>query len=115
MKTFVSLLGFFALFGWPVLGQEAPKTKADLEAQTAKKSTVTTNETLTATASKISTKTLGPQITYSGFLVEFAKSDSPFKLIDPRTPINVQKDSDNLHRDPQTGKVRGFVLFAIKF
>ena len=115
MKTLVSILAFFALFDGPILGQEATKNKADLEAQTAKKTAVKTNETLTATASKISTKTLGPQITYSGFLVEFAKSDSPFKLIDPRTPINVRKDSDNLHRDPQTGKVRGFVLFAIKF
>jgi hypothetical protein len=36
-------------------------------------------------------------------------------MLDLRTPVGATNATTNISTDPQTGKPRGFVLFAIKF
>jgi hypothetical protein len=67
------------------------------------------------TTPQISRKIEGRQVTYSGFLVDLTRAERPFKMLDLRTPAAGASDTANLYTDPQTGRPRGFVLFAIKF
>jgi hypothetical protein len=117
MKTLI-----LALFATVVLsqsyGQDAKPeqkpnlqadTQADLDAQ--KRRQV---EKPAITPPSVPGKTAKP-VSYGGFLVDLAKSDQPIKMLDIRTPVNGTNQPANLYTDPQTGKPRGFVLFAIKF
>ncbi len=116
MKKLMGLLAALVLLTPTVQGQDAVVIgKSQLEAQTARQAGEKPGQKPGGTTPNIAPKTTGPQLTYQGFLVEMAQSGKPLRMIDPRQPANSKKDSDNLHRDPQTGKVKGFVLFAIKF
>jgi len=53
-------------------------------------------------------------ITYSGILVQFAKTDKPLELINPAAPPEYGSSEDNLAPDPQTGR-QGLKLFSIRF
>jgi len=53
-------------------------------------------------------------VTYSGILVELAKTDKPLELINPAAPPEYGSSEDNLVRDSQTGH-EGLKLFSIRF
>jgi hypothetical protein len=52
---------------------------------------------------------------YSGIAVELLKKRNPLQLINPIAPPEYGSPDDNIVRDPPSGKVRGFKLFAIRF
>ena len=55
-------------------------------------------------------------LTYSGILVEMAKTDNKLQLINPAAPPEYGTAEDNEVRDPNTGGARGFeILFSIGF
>ena len=53
-------------------------------------------------------------VTYSGILVELAKTDRPFELINPAAPAKYGSGEDNVVRDPNTGR-EGLKFFSIGF
>ena len=53
-------------------------------------------------------------VTYSGILVQFAKTDKPLELINPAAPPEYGASEDNLVREPQSGRP-GLKLFSIRF
>jgi hypothetical protein len=53
-------------------------------------------------------------LTYSGILVELAKTDKPFELINPAAPAEYGSSEDNVVRDPVSGR-EGLKLFSIQF
>jgi ABC-type Fe3+-hydroxamate transport system substrate-binding protein len=92
--------------------QDKPETKASVEVQ----KDAGEGDKIVLTPPKIVTGKPGEtQITYGGFLADLAKGNKPAKLIDPRNPAKTKANADNVYTDTQTGKIRGFVLFAIKF
>jgi hypothetical protein len=92
--------------------QDKPESKANIELQKDAKG----GEKTALTPPKIITGKPGETpVTYGGVLVDLAKGNKPAKLIDPRNPDKTKVNTDNVYTDTQTGKIRGFVLFAIKF
>ena len=53
-------------------------------------------------------------ITYSGILVELAKTDKPLELINPAAPPEYGSSEDNVVLDAN-GEQRGLKLFSIQF
>ena len=53
-------------------------------------------------------------VTYSGILVELAKTDKPLELINPAAPPEYGSSEDNVVRDDK-GEQRGLKLFSINF
>jgi len=53
-------------------------------------------------------------VSYSGILVELAKTDKPLELINPAAPPEYGSSNDNVVRDPQSGR-EGLKLFSIRF
>jgi hypothetical protein len=53
-------------------------------------------------------------VTYSGILVELAKTDRRWELINPAAPQEYGSSQDNVVRDPNTGR-EGLKLFSIGF
>lgn len=95
------------------LGQETPPAKSNVEVKTDQKqpsqATVTAPPKLPPPPPKFD----GSRVKFGGFFVDLAKAEKPLKALDLRTPVKPY--DDNLYTDPQSGKVRGFVLFSIKF
>lgn len=54
------------------------------------------------------------RVTYGGFLADLSKTDRP-KLLNLRAPVTPHRDRQNLYVDPDTGRPRGIVFFAIRF
>jgi len=54
-------------------------------------------------------------VSYSGILVQLAKTDRPLELINPAAPPEYGSSEDNTVRDPIDGKVSGLKLFSIRF
>jgi hypothetical protein len=53
-------------------------------------------------------------VSYSGILVQLAKTDKPLQLINPAAPPEYGSSEDNVVRDPHTGH-EGLKLFSIGF
>ena len=95
----------------PAYAQNAASVKTNLDAQKSAKGA----ERMTLSPPKAVTRFVGGEVSYGGFLVDLAKANQPVKVLDARNPDKVKAGTDNIYTDPQTGKPRGFVLFAIKF
>jgi hypothetical protein len=54
-------------------------------------------------------------VSYSGILVQLAKTDRPLELINPAAPPEYGSSEDNTVRDPIDGTVSGLKLFSIRF
>jgi len=54
-------------------------------------------------------------LSYSGILVELAKTGHPLELINPAAPAEYGSAEDNTARDPITHRVSGLKLFSIQF
>jgi hypothetical protein len=55
------------------------------------------------------------KVTYSGILVEVAKTRRPLQLVNPLAPPVYGGPEDNIARDPVRGKILGLKFFEIKF
>ena len=53
-------------------------------------------------------------VTYSGILVQLAKTDKPLELINPAAPPEYGSSEDNVVLDPNGGQ-RGLKFFSIQF
>src|SRR5437870_13231870 len=109
MKTFTTL-AFLAcsisLARAQALQSEMQKPIADKTKQT---------EITTPTRPKLTSDLLQKQVTYSGFLVDLAKTNTPGRLLSLRKPTDPKRDAQNISYDPMTGRVIGFKLLSIDF
>jgi hypothetical protein len=64
---------------------------------------------------KSSTDLLKKPITYSGFLVDLAQTNSARRLLSLRNPPDPKRDAQNVSYDPITGRAMGFRLFSLDF
>jgi hypothetical protein len=58
---------------------------------------------------------VGKRVLYGGYLTELAKSEKKRSFFNLRTPLDPQKDQENLSYYPGTDQVQAIVLFNIKF
>ena len=58
---------------------------------------------------------LGKPVFYGGYLNELFRAEKKRPLFSLRTPIDPQKDMENLSFYPGTDKVQGVILFSVKF
>lgn len=58
---------------------------------------------------------LGKRVVLGGFFTDFLKAERKRPLLSLRTPIDPQKDMENLWFYPGTEKIQGIVLFSIQF
>jgi hypothetical protein len=56
-----------------------------------------------------------PNITYSGVVVQAARSPNPLQMINPWAPPNQGSAEANTVRDPITARSEGLKLFSIAF
>lgn len=56
-----------------------------------------------------------PGVTYSGVVVQAARTSNPLQLINPFAPASYGHAEANLVRDPITGQPDGIKLFSIGF
>ena len=52
---------------------------------------------------------------YTGFLVEFARTPHPLRWVDPFHPENSSPATENVLRDPRTGRAQGIALLSLRF
>jgi hypothetical protein len=55
------------------------------------------------------------KLTYSGILIEGAKTRAPLQLLNPAAPARYGSPEDNLARDSITGRIRGLKFFSLSF
>ena len=58
---------------------------------------------------------LGKPVVYSGFFTDYLRAQNKRALFSLKTPIDPQKDLENISFYPGTDKIQGVVLFSIKF
>ena len=113
--VFMKLLFALSIFAsLAVVGASAQQTstgKASLQVQSGKKG----SEKIAVPATKTPGKAEESRVSYGGALPDFAGRNKPAKTVDLRYPSKPKPAKDNVYTDPQTGAVKGFVLFAIKF
>ena len=111
MKTLISSLVLTTLMIATSQAQNAPPGKASLQVQSAKKGA----EKIAAPGGKVSGKREEPRVFYGGLLVDLANGKKSGKAVDLRSPVKPKPVRDNVYADPQSGAIKGFVVFAIKF
>lgn len=117
MKTLrqigASLIAMAAIIVSPVLAQDSPsKRQSKIELNTNKKG----GKMMAASPEQgPAPRVIRPKVTSEGFLADVARSENLKRSFSLRQPIEHDRESPNLVRDPVNGRVRGFSLFAIRF
>lgn len=117
MKTLwqigASFMTMAAISVSPALAQDsAAKTQSKIELNTNKKG----GEMMAASPQQgPAPRVVRPKVTYEGFLRDVARSENLKRSFSLRQPIEHDRESPNLVRDPVDGRARGFSLFAIRF
>ena len=111
MKTLISSLILTTLLSATSQAQNAPPGKASLQVQSGKKGA----EKIAATGAKIPGKSEEPRVFYGGLLVDLANAKKDGNAVDLRSPVKPKPVRDNVYADPQSGAIKGLVVFAIKF
>lgn len=93
------------------LAQNAPAGRPAMQAQSGKKGA----EAIASPATKTQSKPQEPRVFYGGLLVDLSNGSKSAKPTDVRYPARPKPVRDNTYTDPQTGAIKGFVIFAIKF
>jgi hypothetical protein len=111
MKPFLAVVALFA-----VLGTYAQTTPVDdsMETQIRQRMATRPDQSLLTLKQEKPNEIKGDRVTYSGILVELAKTDRPWELINPAAPPEYGSSEDNVVRDPQSGR-EGLKLFSIQF
>ncbi len=94
-------------------GQDAKGGQALMESQATAKPKE--EKKVPVTPSGATNEIFGKKVTYGGFFTDFVRAEKKRPLFDLRTPIDPQKDMENLSFYPGTDKVQGVILFSIKF
>ena len=64
---------------------------------------------------RTASEALRKPVSYSGFLVDLARTNRPRRLLSLRNPTDPKRDMQNLLADSVTGRAMGFKLFSIDF
>jgi len=93
------------------------KTQMELQAQPQTQSVLKPAEEkkTTLTQPKPTNEILGKRVVYGGLFTDFLRAEKKRPFFSLRTPIDPQKDLENLSLYPGTDKVQGVVLFSVKF
>ena len=110
MKWLV-LIGLVSAF--TVQAQQPPPASAEFQASSRAAGTTTPS----ASSSPAPPSTSRPLRIFkkSGLLVELTRSANPSGTANVRVPYRFGAENENLSIDPKTERVRGWILFAIKF
>lgn len=111
MRTLLAVLAASVSFLTSVQAQERPSAKSSVDLNTGRKGA----ELLTTPSPRRVPKLEPGPVIYGGILTDVARSENLRKTFSLRQPVQHQTESPNLYREPMTGTVRGFVLFAIRF
>lgn len=111
MKSLVPLFILATSMNVTSFAQNAPTGKATLQVQSGKKGA----EAMAKPEAKTQAKPQEPRVFYGGLLVDLANGKKSAKPTDIRYPPKPKPVRDNVYADPQTGAIKGFVIFAIKF
>jgi hypothetical protein len=114
MKQFLLLLSVFSVL--PVLSARAQDAKASPNLAAPPSAQKPKEEmNITLTPSKPQTKIPGTSAFAGGYFMELVRAERKRALFDLRTPLDPEKDLENLVFYPGTERVQAFVLFRIKF
>ena len=96
-----------------VEAQQLPASPANAEFQSATQRPAAGN---VAAGSPSAAKPPRPlRIIKSGLLVDLARSNYPAQMFSLRVPYRPKEEMENLSIEPRTGRIRGWILFALKF
>lgn len=110
MKKLITILSFVCAAGLKAQNTpDSPDTLAT-ETATARTRTLKTEQTV-----RRRYEDLEKFFSYSGFLVDLARTNQPLRMLDLRTPVNMEKDQENLGLDTRRDRPQGFKLFSIDF
>ncbi|MBI2948335.1 MAG: hypothetical protein HYY23_11880 [Verrucomicrobia bacterium] len=93
------------------LAQNTPAGKTALQVQSGKKGA----EAIATPGAKSQSKPQEPRVCYGGLLVDLSNGSKSAKPTDVRYAPRPKPVRDNAYTDPQTGVIKGFVIFAIRF
>jgi hypothetical protein len=114
MKMFLAILTTMALFA--VLAASAQTGPNDaMESQIRRGLAIRHDGSLLELRQEKPNEIRHNGLTYSGILVEMAKTDNKFQLINPAAPPEYGTAEDNMVRDPNSRAYRGLKLFSIGF
>ena len=111
MKSLIPFLALAASISVTSVAQNASTGKSNLQAQTGRKGA----EAIAGTGAKPQGKPQEPRVYYGGLLADLTITNKPTKPADVRYPVKPKPVRDNVYADPQTGTIKGFVIFAIQF
>ncbi len=115
MKPFLAIIAMAALFAvLSASAQTAPGNDA-MESQIRRGLAIRHDESLLELRPEKPNEIRRNGLTYSGILVEMAKTDTKLQLINPAAPPKYGSAEDNEVRDPYTGGARGLKVFSIGF
>ena len=111
MKSLMQILVLAASISVSSMAQNVSTSKSNLQAQTGRKGA----EAIVGSGTKPQGKPQEPRVFYGGLLVDLTTTNRTAKPADVRYPVKPKPVRDNVYADPQTGTIKGFVIFAIKF
>ena len=115
MKTFLAILAMMALFAVPAASAQSAPGNDAMESQIRRGLAIRHDESLLQLRQEKPNEIRHNGLTYSGILVEMAKTDKKLELINPAAPPEYGTAEDNEVRDSNTGGARGLKLFSIGF
>jgi hypothetical protein len=111
MKNLVLLFAVATSISLNSRAQNAPAARPAMQAQSGKKGA----EAIASPGTKTPSKPQEPRVFYGGVLVDLSSGNKSAKPADVRYPPKPKPARDNTYTDPQTGAIKGLVIFAIKF
>jgi hypothetical protein len=111
MKPFLAVLALFAVLS--IRAQTTPDNDS-METQIRQRLMTRPDQSLLTLQQEKPNEIKRGRLTYSGILVELAKTDKPLELINPAAPPEYGSSEDNVVRDPQSGR-EGLKLFSLQF
>jgi hypothetical protein len=112
MRTIALLCGLLA-FGCQAMADGTNLPPANFEAQGPKSEPH--EKKVVVTPAKPAGQILGKRVVYGGYLTEMSRAEKKRGFFSLRTPIDPNKDLENVSFYPGTDKVQGIILFSIKF
>ena len=115
MKTTIALCAVLALPVFSLLGDDPKGGQALLELQSPPRPQREEKKAQVIPPKGTTNEIFGNRVFYGGYFTEFLKAERKRPLFNLKTPLNPEKDFENLWLQPGTDKIQGVVLFSIKF
>ena len=110
----MTLLGaVFTMSALAVVGDDPKGAQATVEMQSTQKPKE--EKKIPVSPAKPTSEILRKPVIYGGYLTDLVKAEKKRPLFNLRTPIDPQKDLENVWFYPGTDRPTGTVLFSIKF